>query len=576
MRGRFNGRVVGQDYTGRNTRHNGRAGMYNAVQSALAPSLDITLANGLGPLFTYTRATTATVTDFEGLIKSCLSGELRVQGARRVENLIPAAGTGSASLAVAATKTMTLAAGDYVFSMGAGTGTATFSGTGGATGTLAANATSRTSVLKTITAGTLIVTASVATLVDLQVENVTGQANQNPSSYVSIGVLSSPYHGYFADGVKYFSYENGNTVASNVVTEAQGAAITGTIGYLAEGARTNSCLQSNGFGTTWSASAVSVSSGQTTAPDGTLTGWKLIEDNTNAPHYIRQSITQTAAGWTVSIRAKAGSASRYLGIFNGGAGSGGGGANACVAFDIINGTVGQVGSEWTSASITPLPGGWYLCTATATMQAGAAYLDIRIANAATTAAVNSGYSGDGSSFIYIAWASDEAGAFASSYIPTTTAAVARNADVLSCPFAGIFGTTGGTIYVEAASNVTGNFGTGAAQNALLGSGSGDLPLYGYSTELRLYDSAAERTLVTGLTAPATVTKYAVTYSGTTCQGAVNGVAGAAATFDGLFADIGASIQIGSSDGAYQWFGPIKKVRLYTRPQSTAQIVSMTS
>ena len=161
---------------------------------------------------TFTRALTAYQTDFEGKLNLVPAAATREQGARVVINLIPAAGTGSASLASAAAKTMTLAAGTYVFSMGLGTGTATFSGTGGATGTLAANATNRTSVAKTITAGTFIVTASVATLIDLQTENVTGQANQNPSEYVSVGVLSTPWHGANVDGVRYFNTLNGNTV----------------------------------------------------------------------------------------------------------------------------------------------------------------------------------------------------------------------------------------------------------------------------------------------------------------------------------------------------------------------------
>ena len=38
---------------------------------------------------TFTRATTGTVQDFEGLIKPVLSGELRIGGARRVANLTP-------------------------------------------------------------------------------------------------------------------------------------------------------------------------------------------------------------------------------------------------------------------------------------------------------------------------------------------------------------------------------------------------------------------------------------------------------------------------------------------------------
>jgi len=109
---------------------------------------NLLLTKGQGAA-TFTRATTATLTDFEGLLKTATSGEVRFEGARRVENLIPSTGAGSASLAVAAAKTMTLAAGDYVFSMGIGTGTATFSGTGGASGTLTASATNRTSILKT-------------------------------------------------------------------------------------------------------------------------------------------------------------------------------------------------------------------------------------------------------------------------------------------------------------------------------------------------------------------------------------------------------------------------------------------
>jgi hypothetical protein len=43
-------------------------------------------------------------------------------------------------------------------------------------------------------------------------EDVTGQSNQNPSEYVSVGVLSSPFQGANVDGVAYFSTLNGNVV----------------------------------------------------------------------------------------------------------------------------------------------------------------------------------------------------------------------------------------------------------------------------------------------------------------------------------------------------------------------------
>ena len=84
-------------------------------------------------------------------------------------------------------------------------------------------------------------------------ESKVGVTNQNPSEYVSVGVLSAPYHGLGVDGIKAFDTLNGNTVTNNVVTEATGALIRsgvagvaatapvdsgGPHGYLAESAAT--------------------------------------------------------------------------------------------------------------------------------------------------------------------------------------------------------------------------------------------------------------------------------------------------------------------------------------------------
>ena len=155
-------------------------------------SRDYEATGSLGADATFTRASTATVTDFEGLIKTVKSGEARFNGLRRVENLFTDITTSLAS--GSATTAVSVAVGTYVFSMGAGSGTATFSGTAtGSTGTLDADGSSRTAKTLTITgAGTIIVTASVAALATIMLENVTGQANQNPSEYVSAGVATGP------------------------------------------------------------------------------------------------------------------------------------------------------------------------------------------------------------------------------------------------------------------------------------------------------------------------------------------------------------------------------------------------
>jgi hypothetical protein len=78
-----------------------------------------------------------------------------------------------------------------------------------------------------------IITPSVPTgqgfdVCEPQFELTVGQSNQNPSEVVITGLLSAPYQGAGVDGVKYFATLNGNTVTSNVVTEATGAAIGGT------------------------------------------------------------------------------------------------------------------------------------------------------------------------------------------------------------------------------------------------------------------------------------------------------------------------------------------------------------
>jgi hypothetical protein len=135
----------------------------------------------------FTRAGSKYHPDFEGRMYASISGEWAFRHVRRVENLWT---TSSVSLANGANKSLTLAAGAYQFSMGAGTGTATFSGTGGATGTLAASASGRVWVAKTISAGTLVVTASVADLVDLQVVSMVGVTDQTTlREYVSVGAL---------------------------------------------------------------------------------------------------------------------------------------------------------------------------------------------------------------------------------------------------------------------------------------------------------------------------------------------------------------------------------------------------
>lgn len=221
---------------------------------------------------TFTRATTAYVTDFEGLLKQVPSGAARFSGARVVRNLVVAstniggAGftrtvTGAGSLTQVSSTTYTLAtngttASDVarIASVSAGTSipagsTVTYRVKLSAsapvtlywvlatssidTGANIAVTTTPTVYSRTVSNGTgttvsvrIQAQGSVSgnvsvdvTMDEWQIEDVTGQSNQFCSDYVSVGVLSAPYHGAGVDGLAYFNYENPWTVTGNVATD---------------------------------------------------------------------------------------------------------------------------------------------------------------------------------------------------------------------------------------------------------------------------------------------------------------------------------------------------------------------
>ena len=242
---------------------------YASLKTSLVPEV----GTG-GP--TWSRATAAWRFNDQGYLRQIPSGCAEFGGARLVTNLCP---TPSNTLAVAGTKTVTLtAAATLQFSMGAGTGTATFSGTGGATGTLAAGA-SRVSVNKTVTAGTFVVTASVADLVDLSIVDVTGRDASYVPEYVSVGVLSTPYHGAGVDGSKYFA------------TDWQGAPIAAAnlLGFRREAAATNNLMHARDLRATG---------------DGILSGsakiWAMSPGTTSVALSNGNFATNDLTGWTNS------------------------------------------------------------------------------------------------------------------------------------------------------------------------------------------------------------------------------------------------------------------------------------
>lgn len=288
-------------------------------------------------------------------------------------------------------------------------------------------------IAKSSGTGTLTVDISAT-----QFEDVTAQTTQTAGEYVSVGVLSAPYHGAGVDGVKYFNTDiSGNPIPSATLD-----------GALVEAAATNLCLQSQTFdNASWSKARSSVSADAAIAPDGTSTADKLVEDSTAAnSHNTTQVVTTTAHQTqylTASCYLKVGERTqcnitiqegspftRYaIGIFTlSGSGT--------VVSTLLNG--GAVGT----ASIEQCANGWYLCSVSALIGGAAA-------NVLLTVGIVSGssltYNGDGTSGLYIWGAQVELGSYATEYIPTTTAAVTRNKDVLDDQVSGNLTAAAGTV-----------------------------------------------------------------------------------------------------------------------------------
>lgn len=218
-----------------------------------------------------------------------------------------------------------------------------------------------------------------------------------------------------------------------------------SLGLLVEEARTNLVLQSEDLSTSWTNINTTETTNAATAPDGTTTADKLVETATTTEHSIRQDSTSQAAGtYTFSIFAKAAertflqfAATGVLGSFR---------AN----FNIGAGTLGSSDPELIT-SIIPYGNGWYKCIVTrTTTAAGTLRSQWNIVTSSTAARVES-YAGDGTSGLLLWGAQLEAGAFPTSYIPTTTATVTRAADVASITgtnFSSWYNQTAGTSLIE--------------------------------------------------------------------------------------------------------------------------------
>ena len=260
-----------------------------------------------------------------------------------------------------------------------------------------------------------------------------------------------------------------------------------SLGLLVEEQRTNLLLRSEDFSTTWVRFNVNASSNAILAPDGTLTADKLTENDADNFHRIRQGITSGVTG-VFSVFLKAAERTRVnLGTSD---------INLIAGFDLSAGSVVSG-----TGSIEPFGDGWYRCSISATFTTSGPFLLLRNSSSEF-------YTGDGTSGIYLWGAQLEAGAFPTSYIPTTTSTATRNASLADL-ISGAIANNIRSFYVEFSSPAVGTRGV-VSLNDNTANERASVLTSGTDPRLVVHDGGAEQANINGGTVAAGVrTRVAV-------------------------------------------------------------------
>ncbi len=175
--------------------------------------------------------------------------------------------------------------------------------------------------------------------------------------------------------------------------------------------------------------------------------------------------------------------------------------------------------------------------------------------------------------VAVDYAQVEAGVFASSRIPTTSAAVARNDDLLTFALSGNVSNTVGTVAATADSFYP-DGGGGAEAHVLAGDGSGTF-LYRASSTIATWDGTSG--VLGGTWNDAASHNFSASWGGSSRSIVQNGGTVVTGGFDGDLNHL-ATIYIGrTSTGAanYYLFGHIKNIRIWNRALTDAEMVSIT-
>ena len=230
--------------------------------------------------------------------------------------------------------------------------------------------------------------------------------------------------------------------------------LAGGPGYLVEEARTNLVLRSQEFEVTWGKTETNVTANLAAAPDGTTTADQLLETAVNSLHQVFQTgiaISAASYVWSIYVKPINGRTICWLNANDSG-------GNHRTWFDLTG--VGAVLSSdaGNTGSILAAGNGFYRIAIVRTAAGSPSTFSIGPAEIDNS----TDFLGDVTKGLYLWGAQLELGAFATSYIPTTTATVTRAADLpilLATAFpvsltAGTLACKGATLGISAGSSTS--------------------------------------------------------------------------------------------------------------------------
>lgn len=442
--------------------------------------------------------------------------------------------------ATLSTQNVTTIAANYVLSF-KGTGTVTLSGTSTAGPLVGTGVNDRVNLAFTPTAGTLTLTVS-GSVTNARLSRVTYETTMRTVDDVE--TTASAYYGPRLD-------YNPATLAAR--------------GLLIEEQRTNLCGQSQNIQTsTWDNWSSLITAVDTVSPDGTTNASTLTA--TGATAYVSRAVSFTVGQPYVHSCFFKNDTNRYVftGLYDGT-------NDAKVIFDLqtglrpsspLSGTV----DDW---GIIDIGGGWYRCwiKCTATNTGGSLYA-AQLGLSETSSSL-----GTPSGKVKVFGYQSELGSFPTSYIPTTTGSVTRNAETVT------FASTAQTLLQGATYSAVMEFVSESSANAsrLIGNGTNTAsPIYRVnSTTIGAHDGTNSLSAATAVSFDSTTYRVAYGQSATGRSITSNNTAVSTGSDANYTAANVYTWSIGTYSGSEKWSGWVRGLSFYNSrlPDATLQTKS---